>query len=163
MPSNRTTMTDFRRLYPLWRSVWKIPMGTSQKVKKGRRKVLDLGRNNPRQWYTLGAIWLESKFVRKDVWESWWTTNLTWARNKPVKEAGHILRFISKSTANNPRKVILTLYSALVKTHLEYCAQFWLPSAGTQISWNKSSTRPQTWWMAWTPLIWGKTEKAGIF
>jgi len=36
------------------------------------------------------------------------------------KKAEWILGFIKKSTANNSGEVILPLYSALVRTHLEY-------------------------------------------
>ena len=37
------------------------------KFNKGKCKVLPLGRNNPRQQYTLGADWLESSSAEKNL------------------------------------------------------------------------------------------------
>ena len=45
------------------------------------------------------------------------------ARNK----ANRILGFISRSVSNRTTKVILQLYLALVRPHLDYAVQFWCP------------------------------------
>ena len=45
------------------------------------------------------------------------------ARNK----ANRVLGFISRSVSNRTSKVILKLYLALVRPHLDYAVQFWSP------------------------------------
>jgi len=87
-----------------------------------------MGRGNLKHKYRLSRNWLDSSPEEKDlgvlVDEK---LNMSQQCALAAQKANHILGCIKRSVASRSREVILPLYSALMRPHLQYCVQLWSP------------------------------------
>ncbi|TRZ23569.1 hypothetical protein HGM15179_003533 [Zosterops borbonicus] len=80
------------------------------------------------QQHRLGADLLESSSAEKEL-AVLVDNKLSMSQQSDLgaKDTKGVLGCIRKSFASRSREVILPLYSALVRPHLECCVQFWAP------------------------------------
>jgi len=122
------TQEDCAAIQPDWGRLESWAERKLMKFSKGKCSVLHLGRNNPMQQYRPRTDLLESSSAERHLGvleDDEFTVSQQCAL--AAKKANGILGCIKKSVASRSREVLLPLYSALVRPHLEYWVQFWAP------------------------------------
>ena len=88
--------------------------------------------------YRLGNDLLERSPAAKDLGVLVENRLATSQQCALVAKANGILGCTKRSVASRSREMILSLYSTLIRPHLEYCIQFWAPQyKKTGISWRE--------------------------
>ena len=93
-----------------------------------KSEVLHLGKKNQMYRYSIGGTLLNSSNCERDLGVLVDNhLNMSQQCAAAAKKANTVLGCINRGIESRSREVLIPLYNALVRPHLEYCIQFWSP------------------------------------
>ena len=112
-----------------WSERWQMPFNC------GKCKVMHIGDRNPQANYSLQGSEIQSVdqeedlgiIISKDL-------KFTKQSIKVEKKAQKLIGYIKRQFKYRNKEIVLQLYTALVRPHLEYAVQFWAPSLQKDIN-----------------------------
>jgi hypothetical protein len=112
-----------------WSKDWMMLFNTE------KCKVVHFGRNNQNCEYSLNSVNIKSVNEERDLGVII-QSNLKVSSQcvKAVKTGNKILGMIKRSFVTRDKDIILGLYKALVRPHLEFCVQAWRPHLAKDIA-----------------------------
>ncbi|KAL5250782.1 hypothetical protein ACHWQZ_G016501 [Mnemiopsis leidyi] len=121
---NRSIADDILEL-EIWESIWGLKFNPS------KCKVVHVNfNNNPNVKYSLNGVELEVSAQEKDLGVIT-HSSLLWNEQikTSVSKANQMICWVVRNLINREKNVMLAIYKALIRPHLEYCVQLWNPVA----------------------------------
>ena len=106
-----------------WADTWQMTFNAS------KCKVMHLGNGNPRDEYKINGEPLQVVESEKDLGVVISSDMKTTKHCIEIeKKCNRLLGYIKRQFVFKNKKIVLTLYNALILPHLQYCVQFWSPA-----------------------------------
>ena len=112
-----------------WSERWQMPFNC------GKCKVMHIGEKNPQASYSLLGNDIQSVDQEEDLGIVI-SKDLKFTKQsiKVEKKAQKLIGYIKRQFKYRNKEIVLQLYTALVRPHLEYAVQFWAPSLQKDIN-----------------------------
>ena len=106
-----------------WSEKWQMPFNVN------KCKVMHIGYNNPNSRYNLLGNDIECVQQEKDLGVII-SNDLKFSKQciNVEKKAQKLIGYIKRQFRNRNKEIVIPLYNALVRPHLEYAVQFWCPT-----------------------------------
>uniref|UniRef100_A0A8C5LWX5 Reverse transcriptase domain-containing protein n=1 Tax=Leptobrachium leishanense TaxID=445787 RepID=A0A8C5LWX5_9ANUR len=122
VPGGISQMTNDLGKLIKWSELWQLSFNVD------KCKIMHLGRKNPRAEYRIFDTVLTSTSEERDlgviISED---LRVSSQCNRAAGNASRMLGCVGRGISSRKREVLMPLYRALVRPHLEYCVQYWRP------------------------------------
>uniref|UniRef100_A0A8C5WHD7 Reverse transcriptase domain-containing protein n=1 Tax=Leptobrachium leishanense TaxID=445787 RepID=A0A8C5WHD7_9ANUR len=129
VPGGISQMTNDLGKLKKWWELWQLSFNVD------KCKIMHLGRKNPRAEYRIFDTVLTSTseerdlgvIISEDLRVSSPCNRAAGNASRMLGNAGRMLGCVGRGISSRKREVLMPLYRALVRPHLEYCVQYWRP------------------------------------